>query len=379
MKNKILLIDDEVEILNVYEKILNQEENLSEESLDFLDSDFSLDTDENFLSLEYETITATSGEEGVEKAIINPDVKVAFIDMRMPPGMNGAQTAKKIRDINPKIEIVIVTAYSDINLHEIVEIIGKPEKILYLRKPFASEEIEQMALNLVTKYNNARIKDRFLGNVSHEMKTPLSIISGYAQVLQEVIEDKENQEFVRNIVDGAKQLDELIDGLLFMTEINNSSEIGNTSESWINISEVVEDIQKITYILRSRYPEIQFFSDISCGDRKVSASKRKLVYAISNILDNAFKFTKKGNVNFSVSYSNESLLIEIVDSGEGIVKDKLKYVFDKFYRVEDAIHTEVGFGLGLSNSKEIIEDLKGSIEVESKVEEGTKVKILLPA
>lgn len=178
MKNKILLIDDEKEILNVYERIFEPEEKLSSESLEFLDFEDQFGEELMSSAKEFEVIKCTSGMEGVEQAKLNPDIKVAFIDMRMPPGINGAETAKLIREINPKIEIVIVTAYSDINLSEIVEIVGKPDKLLYLRKPFASEEIEQLALNLVTKYDSSRVKERLVANISHEMKTPLSVISG---------------------------------------------------------------------------------------------------------------------------------------------------------------------------------------------------------
>jgi signal transduction histidine kinase len=376
VKNKILLIDDEVEILNVYEKILNTQEELSAESLDFLDEDLSVAAESSHFDLEYETLRAESGEQGIELVRDNPDIKVAFIDMRMPPGMNGAQAAKAIREINPKIEIVIATAYSDINLHEIVEIIGKPEKILYLRKPFATEEIEQMALNLVTKYNNARIKDRFMANVSHEMKTPLSVISGYAQILQETVENEDDREYVRSIISGSRQLGELIDSLLLMTEISHNKDL--TIESQVNLSDVVEELKKTSFILSKRYPDIEFNIDVETEDVSIKAPKRHLVYAISNIIDNAFKFTRKGNVNLGIKRNDNQVEITVADNGEGIPSDKVALVYDKFYRVEDTVHTDVGFGLGLSNTHEIVSKLKGSISITSVKDEGTQVSVLLP-
>ena len=231
MKSKILIIDDEVEILNVYERIFTPEETLSIDSLDFLDSEEAYEESNLFQTQEYEVLRAVSGLEGVELAKKYEDIKVAFIDMRMPPGINGAETAKLIREINPKIEIVIVTAYSDINLGDIVKLVGSPDKLLYLRKPFASEEIEQIALNLVTKYDNTRVKDNFVRNVSHEMKTPLAVLSGYTSILQSEIKDKDHGEFLSTISASATELKSLIDSLIMLSEIKHEKTFEETKNS----------------------------------------------------------------------------------------------------------------------------------------------------
>lgn len=98
----------------------------------------------------YEVHTALQGKEGFEtvSAFRNKGTPfaLAFIDIRMPPGWDGIQTAKKIREIVPDIEIVIVTAYSDRKRQEIVKEIGTPEKLLYVKKTFDHDEIRQLAL-----------------------------------------------------------------------------------------------------------------------------------------------------------------------------------------------------------------------------------------
>ena len=376
MKSKILIIDDEVEILNVYERIFTPEETLSIDSLDFLDSEEAYEESNLFQTQEYEVLRAVSGLEGVELAKKYEDIKVAFIDMRMPPGINGAETAKLIREINPKIEIVIVTAYSDINLGDIVKLVGSPDKLLYLRKPFASEEIEQIALNLVTKYDNTRVKDNFVRNVSHEMKTPLAVLSGYTSILQSEIKDKDHGEFLSTISASATELKSLIDSLIMLSEIKHEKTFEENKNS--NMYDVLEDVFKFTEVLKTKYPKVIFEKDVSIKSADVNASRLKLIYVLNNIVDNAFKFTQEGQVVLNVSESDGCVKITLVDTGIGIPKDKMNYIFERFFRIEETAHSEVGFGLGLSNSKDIIEEIGGHIKIDSFEGEGTEVVIDIP-
>lgn len=376
MKNKILLIDDEKEILNVYERIFEPEEKLSSESLEFLDFEDQFGEELMSSAKEFEVIKCTSGMEGVEQAKLNPDIKVAFIDMRMPPGINGAETAKLIREINPKIEIVIVTAYSDINLSEIVEIVGKPDKLLYLRKPFASEEIEQLALNLVTKYDSSRVKERLVANISHEMKTPLSVISGYCSILSDEIKQDEHCEYLDIIQKSSSDLQSLIDSLLLLTEVGEDNEVSKNYNC--DLMDVFEIVGKSIRSLEHKYPNINFTKEVKAENIKLACSSLKMSYAITNLIDNAFKFTVDGEVSLNVSVDDNELKISVTDNGIGIADDQKDFVFDKFYRVEDAVHTEPGFGLGLTNSRYIVESLNGAIELESKLKLGTTVNLKIP-
>ena len=101
-------------------------------------------------------------------------------------------------------------------------------------------------------------------------------------------------------------------------------------------------------------------------------------YAIINLIDNAFKFTGDGKVSMNVSVENNTLIVTVKDNGIGISDDNKGLVFDKFFRVEDAVHTEPGFGLGLSNTRCIVESLQGSIHLQSTLNEGTVVCLKIP-
>lgn len=157
---RVLVIDDEQLILEAFREILQP--SASSNGLDEisaltaeLESESLSDNSCRFPSF-YEVVCARQGEEGyrliTESVRTGDPFHVAFIDVRMPPGWDGIKTAREIRAVDPYIEIVIVTAYSDRNHSEIASSIGMPEKLLYLRKPFDREEIKQIALSLTRKW-----------------------------------------------------------------------------------------------------------------------------------------------------------------------------------------------------------------------------------
>lgn len=154
---KILIIDDDQDIWQAYNSILKYERvfpgNATRRIAALLDAeDQSKGGNDPAFSLSY----ASQGQEGyalIEQAVTTKDqFSVAFIDIRMPPGWDGMETAAKIRQIDPEIEIVIVTAYNDRSREEIVKAVGSPSKLLFLRKPFDPEELYQMALSLSEKW-----------------------------------------------------------------------------------------------------------------------------------------------------------------------------------------------------------------------------------
>ncbi len=159
--SQLLIVDDDPEIQNAYRMILlpeNADENTSSAQLArLLGNDRRPEQTE---APRFELSFAGQGQAGVALARAaqekNQPFAAAFIDIRMPPGFDGMETAARIRRIDPDIEIVMVTAYSDRSREEIVRAVGAPEKLLFLRKPFDPEELIQMALSLTAKWNLAR-------------------------------------------------------------------------------------------------------------------------------------------------------------------------------------------------------------------------------
>ena len=151
---RVLVVDDQREIHQDFEEMLTP--GVPGASTDDLAEAFASEVDESFLP-NFELLHAQSGAEAYEKiqtAIETADpIAVAYIDIRMPPGMDGIETTRRIRAIDENIEIVLMTAYTDKSLGEIVREMDLLHKLLYIRKPFAREEIQQITLALAEKWN----------------------------------------------------------------------------------------------------------------------------------------------------------------------------------------------------------------------------------
>lgn len=157
---KILVVDDETSIHEDFKKILgelSQEDEQFDEKASKIFEDENKKDEEKNTSEKYELGFAKEGEEAVkmvEEAANNKSpYSLVFIDFRMPPGINGVETIVKIWEKYPQTEMVLVTAFSDYSIDQIVELIGKTSHFLLLRKPFDPQEIQQLALTLTTKWN----------------------------------------------------------------------------------------------------------------------------------------------------------------------------------------------------------------------------------
>ncbi len=204
VNKKILLIDDQEEILMSMKKLLSGEDSLRDlnnKMKSILDEFYQEESKNKEV---YDVDTALNGKKGyemVKEAIEDGEpYSVVTIDMRMP-GWDGLKTAKEIRKIDSNIEIIIITAYTDIKREELVEEIGKPEKLLYLKKPFEREEILQVILSLTLKWSleqkvknqlmiikNAKnsLEDVINGISEIEKSTPSSIKTVYKTILKEL-------------------------------------------------------------------------------------------------------------------------------------------------------------------------------------------------
>ena len=151
---RVLVVDDQREIHQDFEEMLTP--GLTGSSTDDLADAFASEVDESFLP-KFELLHARSGAAAYDmiKTAIETDdpIAVAYIDIRMPPGMDGIETTRRIRAIDENIEIVLMTAYTDKSLGEIVREMDLLHKLLYIRKPFAREEIQQITLALAEKWN----------------------------------------------------------------------------------------------------------------------------------------------------------------------------------------------------------------------------------
>ena len=221
------------------------------------------------------------------------------------------------------------------------------------------------------------IKTRFFANISHEFRTPLSLIKGplnHAKENNTENEIKLSQKAFQVIDNNADRLQGLIDQLLELSKL----ESGTVHLSLKN-GGIIKQLRSLVFSFESmaERKNIGLNTQFPPEIENALYDKDKLEKIVSNLLSNAFKYTpNNGTVTVIINHRNNVLSIEISDTGKGINKEELKRVFDRFYRVEGS--EAKGSGIGLSLVKELVDLHNGKLSVDSIIGQGTTFKIVLP-
>ena len=225
----------------------------------------------------------------------------------------------------------------------------------------------------------AQAKSNFVSNVSHELKTPLSLLSLFSEILElgRVNSEEKKTEYYRIIRHESLRLNKMIDNILDFSKIEAGRKTYVFAEG--DMAEVIEDV-----LSSYRYQIVNSGFDIQTNIQPdlppVLIDRDAMAQAISNLLDNAIKYSGKvKQLSITTETRGSDLSIEIADHGIGIPRPEQAKIFDKFYRVGNGlVHDVKGSGLGLSLVKHIIEAHHGTISVESDVGKGSRFTILLP-
>ena len=218
------------------------------------------------------------------------------------------------------------------------------------------------------------LRTDFINNFSHEFKTPIISIKGFAEILKDDdLSKEERNEYLDIIIEESKRLTSLATNVLNLSKIETQAIL--KEKQMFNIG---EQIRQSILLLDSKLQSKNISLDINIEDCNIYANKEMLNQVWLNLLDNAIKFNNEnGLVSVNMKKKEKEVLITIIDSGIGISKEVVSKVFDKFYQ-EDTSHSTKGNGLGLTIVKKIIELHGGTIECESIVSKGTKFTIILP-
>ena len=223
------------------------------------------------------------------------------------------------------------------------------------------------------------IRQEFLSNISHELRTPLTSILAYVETLEEGgLEDVENnRRFLSVIRRNGERMRNLIADILELSQIESGTIVIHPTE--VKLSELVDDI--LTNLSPAAEPrEITLQNEVDPLAR-VQADQKRLEQMITNLVDNAIRFNKRGgSVTVAAGARGRKNFIYVSDTGEGIVRDQVHRIFERFYRVDRARSRDVGgTGLGLAIVKHLAKLHGGEVSVESEVGVGTKFTIDLPA
>ncbi|WP_131494642.1 sensor histidine kinase [Flavobacterium aquatile] len=227
--------------------------------------------------------------------------------------------------------------------------------------------------------NNLEYKNKIIGMISHEIRSPLSIISIYSKMVSSKVDDKEVKEVFKSIEYTTSTLLLLSGQILeYSKNENKKMELINTQ---FNLNDVlVKIVDPLTPLALTKGNKLRVEKNIS-KQFIVLSDPTKISQLFYNLVGNAIKFTENGTISIEI-FSNKvsskkiNLLIEVNDSGVGISEDELKNIFEDFYQGSNGFNN-VGVGLGLKICKEIVELFGGTIEVESQYGAGTKVKLNL--
>lgn len=269
---------------------------------------------------------------------------------------------KKIKELT-NTKIALTNMMEDLNETNIKLLKAQKE----LKKSF--RELKKLDLE----------KDRFISIASHELKTPMTAILGFSQLLSidKIAEDTETRHKYLNIIQSEiKRLNKLITNILDLSRID----LGTMKFTIVNIdlSQFMEEIRS-EMEQRAREKNLILEFNLDKNLQNLKTDKEKLKEILINLIDNAIKYTEKGKIIVNAQKQNNFIKFSVSDTGIGIPKEAYKKLFTRFYQVESPLTRKVGgSGLGLSICKELVEALGGKIWFKSKVGKGTTFYFALP-
>ena len=233
------------------------------------------------------------------------------------------------------------------------------------------ESFNKMTLEL---QHNETLKTDFIANVSHEFKTPLSSISGYAILLSDpALSDEERRSYSENICAAVRKLSALTGNMLRLTRLENSTISGERRR--FNLT---EQIRQCVLFAEPQWTEKQLALDLELQELSYCGDEDMLAQVWQNLLDNAVKFSNVGgNITITLTQTSQGIRFLIRDTGIGMSEKTMAHIFEKFYQGDES-HSVDGNGLGLSLVKRIVEAIGATIEVTSEPGAGSTFTVLLP-
>ena len=376
MAAKVLLVDDEEHIRSVLSDSLR--------------------------SAGYDVECAASGEDGLT-SLSNQPADLMVVDLKMP-GINGLEFAGQAREAAPDGQIIILTGYGDMN--SVVEAM-RAGAYDYLTKPVDLDRLLQTLskaderrrliienralLDRLTEAN--RIKAEFINGMSHEVRTPLGHITGFAQILEDTLEnltDKQRR-YIQNIQGGARRLLDLFENILSFTTLK-TGDVHVTPET-VDLGEMLEAVVEDC---RPEAAEAGISVQVeNASGVKAQIDSKICQRALRLLVDNAIKFNNEGGsatLSAHVTGSRPAgvetadtsshggwLIIEVKDTGIGIPADQQEQIFGLFTQADASLARPYeGAGIGLALARSLARLHGGTIHVLSEVEKGSTFSLIIP-
>jgi signal transduction histidine kinase len=364
-------------------------------------------------ALDAEVMQASSGIDAL-RLLLSHDFAAIVLDVKMP-GMDGFETASLIRE-RPRSRhtpIIFLTGFKD-EEHLFrawgigaVDLLFKPVPPEVLRSKISvfielarkatilerlAGEIRELNVSLEAEVEKrtaelraaqqaaqeaSEAKSRFLANMSHELRTPLNAVIGYAEMLEEEAAEKEVQSFIpdlRKIRGAARHLLALINDILDLSKI----EAGKMSVE-PEIFDVRALIDEVVHAVQPAVEKNQNTLVVNCpaGELRMRSDQTKIRQCLLNLLSNAAKFTRSGQIAVNVEVEDERIVFCVSDTGPGMSPEQTGRLFAPFTQVHNARRNE-GTGLGLAITRALCDLLEGKVRVESETGKGSTFTLSFP-
>ena len=222
------------------------------------------------------------------------------------------------------------------------------------------------------------IRRDFVANVSHELKTPLTAVSGYAEtLLDDGIPPEQRRRFVETIRENATRMQRIVDDLLDLSRIESGG--WQPKVARVDVGGVVHDA--FTAIQPAASAKgLALVAEIAPDATHVRVDPTAFRQILNNLVENAVRYTREGQVTLRTRRNDDGVWVEVSDTGIGIASEHLPRIFERFYRVDAGrSRAEGGTGLGLAIVRHLVDAHGGRIEATSSVGRGTTIRVLLPA
>jgi len=217
------------------------------------------------------------------------------------------------------------------------------------------------------------LQSDFVSNVSHEFKTPINAIEGYAMLLQDAGDPAQQREYADKILLNTRRLGDLVNNILLLSRVDNQSIPAERTAYRLD-----EQLRQALLMLERKWTEKNINLDVELEPASYTGNETLMLHVWTNLLDNAIKFEAPGGLlRLRLRRAGEELQVEVSDDGPGMTEEQVAHIFERFYQA-DGSHRGEGNGLGLALVQRILQSEGGGIRVQSRPGEGSTFTVTLP-